>query len=475
MTYELCRLVDRGQSNAGMAPQTMFKQFYLEIFIALRYLRGHSRVAIFNLGTRLSFIFMSLMVLVMVLVLCVFTGFQHQMHTVLWNSGYHLMLRHQTNPRLRNFKEIIASLQNSTEPGQKKTEIEKLKKTTRSIFGSIQINALLENQNQFEGKSLRAIPVTDQELEQARLKDFPRLVHFNQDYLRRMNREPFVLVGREMARYYGWSIGDRIRLFLPKGGIVTRGVQISQADFRIAGFVRTGFYEFDLNIIYLSLNTAQKMLGMRGAVSEIIVQLHDLSDLDRVETLVRNNLPAPRYEYQITTIRREKGNFLAALKLEKTLMMTILSLLILAGVAGIWVTVQLLVQSKARSIGMLRAMGLPTNSIIIIFTAHSMLIGFLSTAVGGSMGIFIANRLEAIIELIESAINVVRCQFFASCNDPLSLIPKHIYYFDKLPVQADLNVIFGVALATMVLSGLAGYFPSRQAARLDPVKTIRME
>ena len=155
-------------------------------------------------------------------------------------------------------------------------------------------------------------------------------------------------------------------------------------------------------------------------------------------------------------------------------MMIILSLLILAGVAGIWVTVHLLVKSKTRSIGMLRAMGLPNGSITIIFTAHSMLIGFLATAVGGSIGIFVANRLEAILELIEDFRDSACEWIFGACS-LRPLIPSNIYYFDHLPVAADPNVIFGVAVVTLILSGLAGYFPSRRAAGVDPVQVIRNE
>ena len=150
----------------------------------------------------------------------------------------------------------------------------------------------------------------------------------------------------------------------------------------------------------------------------------------------------------------------------------ILGLLILAGVAGIWVTSYLLVRSKSRSIGMLRSMGLPTGSVLIIFTAHSLLIGLLATAVGGATGIFMANHLESVIQLVEDMINSACIWWSGNCA-PVHLIPRNIYYFDHLPVNADLNIIFGVALTTMILSGFAGFFPARQAAMQDPVQTIR--
>ncbi|MBU44859.1 MAG: multidrug ABC transporter substrate-binding protein [Spirochaetaceae bacterium] len=442
----------------------MFRsRFSLEVFIAARYLRGQGRMVLFSLGTRLSFIFMALMVFIMVVVLSVFTGFQKEVHNSLWNSGYHITLsRSLAGASLDNYADIL-------EATKKEPALEPL---LRSSFPSISINGLLEIQNRFEGKAIRAIPVRSEDLKTGDLKDFPRVVHYNQDLLDRFDGGNIVIVGREMARYYHWEVGDQIRLFMPRGGALTKGMQVQQQTFTIGGFFRTGYYEFDLNLIFLSLNTAQRVLGLPNRSTEVIFQLEDLADLDSARRLIRESLPGNQYLYSIRTIRDERGNFLAALQLEKTLMVMILGLLILAGVAGIWVTSYLLVRSKSRSIGMLRSMGLPTGSVLIIFTAHSLLIGLLATAVGGATGIFMANHLESVIQLVEDMINSACIWWSGNCA-PVHLIPRNIYYFDHLPVNADLNIIFGVALTTMILSGFAGFFPARQAAMQDPVQTIR--
>lgn len=440
----------------------MLRQLLLELFIAMRYLRGQGRTVIFSLGTRLSFFFMALMVFIMVLVLSVFTGFQREVHNSLWNSGYHVTISRGGQNPMSNHEQIKESLLANPI----------LANGVRSVFGSISVNALLEVQSRFEGKSIRAIPVSNEDLEIGQPADFPTIVHYNQDLMQRLNGGNYVIVGREMARHYGWQVGDRIRLFLPRGAALTRDLQISQQDFVIAGFFRTGYYEFDLNLIFMSLASAQRTLGLGDNTTEVIVQLNDLSNIEFMREQIRENLPGNRHIYSIRTIRDQMGNFLAALQLEKTLMIIILGLLILAGVAGIWVTVHLLVKSKSRSIGMLRAMGLPSTSILLIFTAHSMLIGLIATATGGSLGIFIANRLESLIQMVEDMINTSCNMLMGNCR-PVELIPRQIYYFDHLPVAADLNIIFGVALATLILSGLAGYFPARNAAMVDPAQTIR--
>ncbi len=434
----------------------------LELWIALRYLRGQGRQAIFNLGVRLSFLFMSLMVFVMVIVLCVFAGFQEAVHKTLRNSGYHITIHRHSKQPMQEHTQIVQRISNN----------ERLQKLVRESFSSISLNGLLKAYNQFEGKAVRALPVDLERAEEEQLHLFPRLIHYNRQLLAQFHRGNYILVGRELARFYGWQVGESVHLYLPRGGILRQGTEISEQEFTIAGFYRTGFYEYDLNLIFLSLATAQRVLKLKDRATEVIVQLKNLETLDYAERLVRDGLPQPRYGYSLGTIRQERGNFLAALKLEKTLMMVILSLLIIAGVAGIWITVHLLVKARARSIGMLRAMGLSTSSILAIFTANSMLIGILSATLGTSLGIYVAGRLETILRLFEDLLNSGCMLFFRDCI-AIKLIPANIYYFDHLPVYADLQIIFGVALATIILSGLAGYFPARQAAALDPVQAIR--
>ena len=126
-------------------------------------------MVLFSLGTRLSFIFMALMVFIMVVVLSVFTGFQKEVHNSLWNSGYHITLsRSLAGASLENYSEILEAT--AKEPA--------LEPLLRSSFPSISINGLLEIQNRFEGKGIRALPVRKEDLKTGDLKDFPRIVHY---------------------------------------------------------------------------------------------------------------------------------------------------------------------------------------------------------------------------------------------------------------------------------------------------------
>jgi lipoprotein-releasing system permease protein len=204
------------------------RYFFLEIFIALRYLRGHSRLTILNTGTRLSLLFMSLMVFIMVVVLSVFNGFQAEVKRSLWNSGYHITITSVNSQKtIKNYDKIIQSIYKNKDA---------LNNNIRSVFPSILVNGLLEIQGRFEGKAIRAIPVNEEDLRNNYLRDFPTLVHFDQTLLHNINQANVAIIGREMARYYGWQVGDKITVFLPQGGIFARGMQIQRADLIIAGF-----------------------------------------------------------------------------------------------------------------------------------------------------------------------------------------------------------------------------------------------
>lgn len=91
---------------------------------------------------------------------------------------------------------------------------------------------------------------------------------------------------------------------------------------------------------------------------------------------------------------------------------------------------------------------------------------------GGVIGIFIASHLEIIVNGLSEVINMVGSSLHTDWRN-VELVPKDIYYFDHIPVDIDISFIFMVSTAATILSGIAGYFPARWAASLNPVDTIR--
>jgi len=145
-------------------------------------------------------------------------------------------------------------------------------------------------------------------------------------------------------------------------------------------------------------------------------------------------------------------NLFAALKLEKTVMFIILTLITLVAAFTIVSNLLLITAQKVREIGILQALGAPRNCIRRIFLLQGLMMGGTGVCLGTVLGIAISALLK-------------RYQFVQ--------LPADVYYVDKLPVRimpADVGLV-GLAAFAIVL--IATLYPAYQAAKLDALTAIR--
>ncbi|MEM7179393.1 MAG: FtsX-like permease family protein [Spirochaetota bacterium] len=440
--------------------------------ITFRYIRGSRAFGLLSLKSRLSFIVMAVGVSLLIVVLSIFNGFQKQVKESLWNGGPHITIENRLNSgEIRDYKKFIELLYNNKE----------LKEKVLTIQGSITSHGLLQNNNTFVPVMIRGIPVSSTEkLHNNELTNFPRLERYNREQIQEIVDKDMAIIGKEMRGLYDISLGHSVTLAVPAGSFrAQQGVELNINKFNISGFFKTGYYHYDSRYVFLSLTRAQKFFKMKNSVNEITIKVKSLDDLDWCKELVLSTIRSPLFEneiksgsFSVRTIAEEQQNFLAALKMEKTIISNIVFLFIVLAALGMVATVYSLVRSKRKSIGTLKALGLPSSSILLIFTLNSMIIGILASIIGGIIGVYYAVNLEAFTNALSEAINSVGSRLNPGWRN-IELVPKDIYYFDHIPVDIDISLIFMVTTASTILSGLAGYFPSRWAANLDPVETIR--
>ncbi|MFA5303959.1 MAG: ABC transporter permease [Candidatus Nanoarchaeia archaeon] len=122
---------------------------------------------------------------------------------------------------------------------------------------------------------------------------------------------------------------------------------------------------------------------------------------------------------------------------------------LLVGAISISNTMYTSVYEKTREIGIMKAIGATNKDVEVLFLMESMMISLL----GGIGGIVIGLGLSVI--LISLA--------------PLVLSNISLSYVISLPL------IFGSATFSVLIGALSGYFPAKEAAKLDPIAAIWYE
>ena len=126
-----------------------------------------------------------------------------------------------------------------------------------------------------------------------------------------------------------------------------------------------------------------------------------------------------------------------------------ITLLIVAGF-GIYNILNMLIYEKMDAIAILKATGFSGKDVKTIFIQLSMVLG----VVGGSIGILLGYVLSVIISHIP-------------------FVTQALPTIKTYPVNFDIMYYFiGIGFA-LITTYLAGLFPARRAAKIDPVVIIR--
>jgi lipoprotein-releasing system permease protein len=261
-------------------------------------------------------------------------------------------------------------------------------------------------------------------------------------------KEPGIVLGTELADRMGADVGSHVILVSPQSVATPLGLLPKMQRFSVSGLLRTGYYEYDSGTAWTDFDAAEKFLGAQGGAAGVGVRLTDLSLADRVSSRLRAALGFRRV---VRTYAQMNQTLFAALKLEKTVMFIILTLITLVASLNIASTQILRSVEKTRDIGLLKAMGAPARMIERIFLVEGLLIGGCGVAGGLALGFFL-------------------CWVIATFQ--IVTLPDDIYYLSRVPVDVRPWDVSIITLTGLVLTLLATVYPARRAAKSDPVEAI---
>ncbi|MFA9395889.1 MAG: lipoprotein-releasing ABC transporter permease subunit [Halodesulfovibrio sp.] len=264
---------------------------------------------------------------------------------------------------------------------------------------------------------------------------------------------PGIIIGKELAKRLGVGVGRRINLLSPSGKKTSQGFVPRVRNFRVVGIYKTGMWEYDSSLAFVTLDSARELLGWdNNAVTGLEVSVSNVNSADTVAKKITEKLGG--YPFYARSWMDMNANLFAALKLEKTAMGVILTLIVLVGSFSIITTLVMLVMEKTRDIAVLMSMGATKKQIRRIFMLQGTIIGVVGTALGFALGLGVGELLK-------------RYQFVQ--------LPKGVYSLDKLPVIYDWKDLVAIGVSAMVLCFIATLYPAKQAAKLEPADALRYE
>lgn len=246
-----------------------------------------------------------------------------------------------------------------------------------------------------------------------------------------------ILMGEGLAKKLNVGTGDKVTITTPSG---------KTKLLRIAGTFRFGIGAIDNMRSYASIKDVQKILGKSP---EYITEIHI-----KLDNLYQARQMTQRYQswfgYKAEDWETANATILVSFTIRNIMTYVVVATLLVVAGFGIYNIMNMTIVDKMKDIAILKATGFESREIITIFLLQAVFIGLM----GGTAGLVFGFLLSYAV----SKAPFDGGEFLSIDTFPVNIDPKFFVF----------GMVFGI-----ITTLLAGYFPSRKAAKIDPVQILR--
>jgi len=268
-----------------------------------------------------------------------------------------------------------------------------------------------------------------------------------------------IILGRMLAYQLQVGVGDSLVVMIPGNAPSGTGSFAPRLqEFEVVGTFEVGLQEHDSVLALVDLSDAEALRGLTGPTG---IRLK-FDDVLKAPDLARAAAARLTPALQVRDWTQENEAYFRAIRIEKTMMGLILMLIVAVAVFNIVAALVMVVNDKRTDIAILRTLGLSPRGVLGVFVTQGVLIGWIGTALGVSLGLALALNVDVIVPFLET-------------NLGFHIMDPDVYYIPGIPSEVHPPDIVRIAAAALLLTLVATIYPAFQAARTQPAEALRYD
>lgn len=245
------------------------------------------------------------------------------------------------------------------------------------------------------------------------------------------------------------GIGSKVTIIFTQLQATGIALTPQMRRFSLDGVFSSGLNAYDEGYMFVDIGELQKIRGVDSRVYDGI-HIYSANPTSDIEAL-KSALPSG---VGIVGWWQQNGNFFSAIALEKRALFIVLMLIIIMASLNIISSLMMVIMTRRREIALLLSLGASKSDIRKTFFWLGNTIGF----AGIIFGVIMAGVV-----------------LFLLSTFPIISLPADVYGSSKLPLHlsaVDFALIIFGGIAVVLLSS---FYPSKKAAQINPLATLRSE